>query len=200
MKGYSMMIPETFCPNVPPLCEHDFLYLGMESILFLSNYWKNISASRMGRAISNGDMDGYLTNADEARECREKSRQLAGLAPRAVSKPNIFNIGGPFKISDKVTCFVQDKADDSSGRLIEAVIMEVKEHKEGLTYSLWPYRKCVSATDSFKFTPDKLSIFPSGDVAYYRLHPHFLEVALELRAANDAERGKIKAILAAFSA
>ena len=199
MKDYSNLVPENLCPKMSFLTEHGLLYLGRETILFLSDYWKNASASRMGRAISNGDMDDYLENADEAQECRKKSKLLADLASSANAKPCVFNIG-PFTIGDMITCFVQDKTNDASGRLIDAVVMDV-EQGEKPVYLLRPYKRLyIHSTDAFRFAPDNVSVFLREDVPYYRHHPNFLRTTLTIRATSDAERDKIEAILAAFSA
>ena len=182
------------------MTEEGLLYLGSETIKYLSEYWKEAPDSRMSRAIGNGDMDEYLEDAFDKQKYRVKSERLDELAIRAESKPCIFN-PELFKESDVVICFMQDEIDSPRGHLVEAVVTEVKYQQGGRpVYELLPYRPQASSTGEFEFSPDNVSIIQYKDKDYYRLYPNFLRTALSLRAANDAERGKIDAIVNAFCA
>ena len=205
MRDFSSLIPKKLCPKPPVINRESFLYLGSETILFLAETWNNISAQNMGKAVSNErNSDEYLMSITEAQENRKKVNELKELATRATSKPQIFP-PDIFLPGEHITCFIQDsngpRASDP-GHLVNSVIMksEYDKKRDQIIYWLRTTRENVTDIKEYRFVPDRVSIFPSEDVAYYRLHKNFLQTALELRATNDAERDKIEKIIAAFSA
>lgn len=201
MKEYSDLFPEELCPDIGTMTKQDVLYLGSRTIMFLSRCWSSVSAYRMDKAISTGDAEEVLASTNDAQTNRERADQLAILAIYADdSKPQIFP---PTKRKDgeHITYFVQDS--ETSGHLVNAVIMraEVDERGDQIAYWLQQCGRENTSSDEYRFViPDNVSVFQSEDVSYYRHNKNFLRTALNLRTTNDAERGKIDAIVNAFCA
>ena len=200
MRDYSDLVPDEFYSEaIPTRSEHDFLYLGAETINFFSLYWRNHSASLIERSIGNEDWEEYLDLVSEAQECRKRANFLADIAPNAENKPLIFR-QNPYLIGQRVTCFVQSPRPDRPDRFIDSVVLKVQCHgpHDPITYWLKPYRQNVFGADEHRFVADKVSLIQTDDFHYLRTHPNFFRLFLNLRATTEGERQKIEPILSAL--
>ena len=197
---YSNLIPQELCHDCQITTKDDLLQLGRESILFLSDYWRNISIERMGKSIGNGDFDETLMHADERLENQKKAEKLAELSAYAESKVHIFRTV-PYEKGDLVTCFVED---GSSGRIIDAVIMDVRFnfHAARIIYDIRPRKRhtpwnrhAESAETSYSICHSNVSVIPTEDIPYLKANPFFFKRYLDLRAATDTDRERIPHIL-----
>ncbi len=186
------------------LVEHALLYYGRESLQMLSAIWNFSDTSLSRTGVASDSVETRLALVSEAQECREKSEYLSNLAIRAESKPQLFR-RAPYLVNDRVTCYFDELPSPArkfarNRHFVDAVVTRVIDgNGKHPSYRLnFRSKNGEISPVQFLLAPDRISVYPRNDFPYFRLHPNFFRLYLELHAQTDLEHEKINRILAAL--
>ncbi len=202
--GY--LIPDKYYSDfIPTKNETQFLYIGQESILFLSATWYKLAGDLLARGLAAKSIDERMDKVSKSQEYREFGDYLQELASRTTSKPLLFQ-KNPFRTGDRVTCFINKPSAQLRGdlkranRFLDTIIVGTDRNGSRVIYSvvLRNQKNDDEKPQRYKFIPDNISAISTDDFHYFKLHPNFFRLYLNINATNDSERGKIEPILSAL--
>lgn len=205
MRDYSDYVPEEYYSDLLPTGnEHDFLYLGQDNLRYWSKCWLGLANEYGERGARSTDVLTRLDLIDQSQRFRKKAKVLEELAVRADSKP-LFYFEEPYSIGQHITCYVNGTLKKSSskpgnhGRFVNTVVSGVDGKSPSYVYLLSiRNRKGDTSQRRFWFRPDKVSVIPTDDFPYLRVHPNYFKLYLNIRATNKSERNKIAQILSSL--
>lgn len=202
--GY-LIPPQYYSDSLPTKDEREFRYIGQENILFLSAVWFKRASELLEKGMASSDIDERMIKVSEAQECQDYGKRLQEIATLASSKPLFFQEDA-FRAGDHVTCFISNPSENLRGdlkrrnRFLDTVIMGIERNKEQVLYSvvLCDKKPKEEAPKKYRFVPDHISAIATDDFHYFKLHPNFFRLYLNVRATNALEREKIEPILSAL--
>ncbi len=203
-KDLCYLIPdEYYSASIPTKSEHEFLYIGQESILHLSAVWYKKASDLLAEGIASEDIVERMFKVSESQEYRQYGDYLRELATRATSKPSIFQ-KDVFRPGDRVTCFIYNPSTTLRGdlkrsnRFLDAIVIGVNQGDGKTIYSVALRNQKEQSNKRYRFIPDHISAIATDDFHYFKNHPNFFRLCLNVRAKSESEREKIEPILSAL--